>query len=137
MNAAPLILLLAVVNWSAWANEPSAPNNSASYKSYEGSWHTTNRKLDGSMQCEVKQVADEVWQGRFSGAWQGVPFDYTVSFTGPAADVRGTATIDGATYAWTGTMAESTFKGRFTGSRYAGHFELEEMKAAAAKSVRP
>src|SRR4051812_25608686 len=113
MRAAWLALLFAVLHCSVWANETFA-----SEKSYEGSWHTTNRKLDGTMQCDVKQVATETWQGRFHGAWQGVPFDYTVSFTGPATDVRGTATIDGATYIWTGTLTPSTFKGSFTGSRY-------------------
>jgi hypothetical protein len=128
MRAACLAILLLI------ANGLSGPNFAfARDKSYEGSWHTTNRKLDGTMQCDVKQVASETWQGRFHGVWQGVPFDYTVSFTGPAADVRGTATIDGATYNWTGTLSESTFKGRFTGSRYAGHFDLEEKRATTIR----
>ncbi|HEY2413262.1 MAG TPA: hypothetical protein VGI40_13515, partial [Pirellulaceae bacterium] len=63
---------------------------------YEGPWHTTNRKLDGTMTCAVKDLGDEKWSGRFYGQWQGVPFDYTVAFSGPPEKLQGKATIDGA-----------------------------------------
>lgn len=100
---------------------------------FEGPWHTTNRKLDGIMTCEVKDLGAEKWQGRFHGVWQGVPFDYTVNFEGPPSKLRGTAQIDGADYQWTGSMgreatAESParFKGSFGGTRYTGYFDLKE-----------
>ena len=100
---------------------------------FEGPWHTTNRKLDGIMTCEVQDLGDEKWQGRFHGVWQGVPFDYTVNFEGPPTKLRGTAQIDGADYQWTGSMgreatAESParFKGSFGGTRYTGYFDLKE-----------
>jgi hypothetical protein len=94
---------------------------------YQGQWRTTNRKLDGEMTCVVTSLGDEKWQGRFYGVWQGTPFDYVVKFSGPPSDLRGTATIDGASYTWTGQMttdAQPSFKGKFGGSRYAGFFEL-------------
>lgn len=33
---------------------------------YEGVWHTTNRKLDGTMTCVVTDLGLEKWRGRFS-----------------------------------------------------------------------
>jgi hypothetical protein len=96
---------------------------------YEGTWKTTNRKLDGTMKCVVTPLASDRWQGRFYGIWQGVPFDYTVAFTGKPDDLRGTATIDHAHYDWTGSFSDEnprTFKGTFGGTRYAGYFNLQE-----------
>jgi hypothetical protein len=102
---------------------------------YVGSWKTTNRKLDGLMTCAIKDLGEDKWQGRFYGVWQGIPFDYTVAFTGPRSDLHGTATIDGASYIWTGNItsqAPAVFKGTFGGSRYAGSFELKEKPAQVA-----
>lgn len=90
---------------------------------FEGPWKTTNRKLDGIMTSVVKDLGDERWEGRFYGVWQGVKFDYTVAFTGPESDLRGTATIDGAHYDWKGSFDRKSggrFQGSFTGSRYEG-----------------
>jgi len=106
---------------------------------YEGPWNTTNRKLDGIMTGEVTRTGDEKWQGRFHGIWQGVDFDHTVVFTGPPSDLRGTATIDGAHYDWTGEMILGTakspgrFKGKFGGERYAGYFDLKAKPRAQAR----
>ena len=96
---------------------------------FEGPWRTTNRRLDGIMKCVVTPVGREKWQGRFYGVWQGTPFDYTVNFSGPPSKLRGTATIDGADYSWTGVMSEESprsFQGTFGGSRYMGSFEMKE-----------
>src|SRR3954467_12347748 len=86
---------------------------------YEGPWHTTNRKLDGPMTCAVKDLGDNKWSGRFYGIWQGVPFDYTVSFSGFPDKLQGKATIGGADYIWSGVFdsEEGRFKGQFGGSR--------------------
>ena len=95
---------------------------------YEGVWRTTNRKLDGIMTCAVTDFGDGNWQGRFYGVWQGVKYDYTVTFAGPPNDLRGKATIDGAHYDWKGEISEDvpgTFKGTFGGTRYTGFFELK------------
>ena len=96
---------------------------------YEGQWHTTNRKLDGTMTCVVTDLGNENWQGHFVGQWQGMPFDYTVKFSGPPSNLHGTATIDGADYSWTGEMGQDSqgwFKATFTGNRYLGNFDLKE-----------
>jgi len=100
---------------------------------FEGPWRTTNRKLDGIMTCHVTRLAEEKWEGRFFGIWQGVDFDYTVTFTGPPSDLRGTATIDHADYDWTGKMesgdtsqaSPDRFKATFGGTRYAGYFDMK------------
>jgi hypothetical protein len=101
---------------------------------YEGTWNTTNRKLDGRMTCVVTDLGEEKWAGRFYGVWQGVAFDYPVTFQGPADKLRGTAVIDGASYNWTGeitTEPPMSFEGKFGGSRYAGYFKLREKKSIA------
>ncbi len=106
---------------------------------YTGVWKTTNRRLDGAMTCVVKEIGPEKWQGRFHGIWQGVPFDYTVPFSGPPSNLQGTATIDGASYAWKGSIAPAdsadpasppAFKATFTGNRYLGAFDLVKKPAA-------
>lgn len=100
--------------------------------SYVGSWHTTNRKLDGIMTCAVTDLGDEKWQGRFYGVWQGVAFDYVVTFTGPRSALRGKAQIDGADYTWTGELTSTAFKGTFGGNRYVGSFDLARKPAKTA-----
>jgi hypothetical protein len=99
---------------------------------YEGTWHTTNRKLDGTMTCAVTDLGGEKWQGRFYGVWQGVAFDYVVTFTGPRSALRGKAQIDGADYTWTGDLTSTAFKGTFGGNRYAGSFDLARKPARTA-----
>lgn len=101
---------------------------------YEGTWHTTNRKLEGTMTCAVKDLGDNKWNGRFYGTWQGVPFDYTVPFTGSPEKLQGKATIDGADYIWSGSFnpEDSRFKGQFGGNRYSGYFDLAKKQPAAA-----
>jgi hypothetical protein len=93
---------------------------------YEGTWVTTNRRLDGTLTCVVTDLGDNNWRGHFSGAWHGREFSYTVKFSGPPDRLHGQAVIDGADYEWTGAMkgAPGTFKGKFTGSRYTGYFTL-------------
>src|SRR5262245_41165369 len=100
---------------------------------YEGTWHTTNRKLDGTLSCVVTELSAGDWRGRFVGTWQGAPFDYTVTFTGPPVDLHGRAKIDGADYTWTGQITSDVpraLKGSFGGSRYTGYFDLKEKKGA-------
>jgi len=104
---------------------------------YQGTWKTTNRKLDGTMTCVVTPVASEKWKGRFYGTWQGVDFDYTVDMLGPPDKLHGTATIDGAAYEWKGWMKGDTFKTNFGGDRYTGSFELQKKKKSAAPAVTP
>ncbi len=95
---------------------------------YEGTWLTTNRKLDGTMTCVVTNLGGQKWAGTFSGVWEGVPFSYKVQFSGPPEKVRGQAQINGAFYEWTGEMDQASagrFRGQFRGSRYLGSFSLK------------
>lgn len=119
-----LFLLLVFSLWSVTA--------SAADMFYEGSWNTVkNRKLDGTMKCDVTSVGKEKWEGRFYGVWQGVSFEYKINFSGHESNLRGTATIDGASYEWKGQMAQESpgwFKGTFTGSRYDGSFDLQGIR---------
>jgi hypothetical protein len=96
---------------------------------YEGTWLTTNRKLDGPITCVVTDVGDNNWRGHFYGVWQGVEFSYKVNFTVPPERLRGKAVIDGANYEWTGEMCQGAagrFKGTFWGDRYFGSFTLRQ-----------
>ena len=95
---------------------------------YEGTWVTTNRKLDGTMTAVITPIGEEKWRGRFYGVWQGVDFDYTVEFAGPPDKLTGAARIDGAKYQWSGAMSKQPsgwLKGSFDGDRYIGSFELK------------
>jgi hypothetical protein len=91
---------------------------------YEGTWVTTNRPLEGTLQCTVTKLGDDKWRGDFTGEWQRQKFSYTVEFSGPPEKLTGKATIDGASYDWTGKMTEKEFTGKFGGSRYEGSFHL-------------
>lgn len=100
---------------------------------YEGTWRTTNRRLNGRMTCIVRELDDDRWNGHFYGIWQGVSFSYRVDFRGPPDKLSGKAQIDGADYVWTGSIKPGTpaaFHGSFDGSRYRGDFQL------AQKSVK-
>lgn len=105
---------------------------------FVGPWKTTNRKLDGIMTAVIKPLGPDQWQGRFHGVWQGVPFDYTVTFDGPESSLKGKAVIDHADYTWTGSIKDGSpavLKGTFGGSRYTGHFALKETKKEPAATV--
>lgn len=96
---------------------------------YQGTWVTTNRKLDGTMTCVVTDLGDNKWRGHFFGTWEGVRFSYEVNFSGPPEKLRGQAIIDGADYEWTGEMSNESpgwFKGKFWGNRYVGGFTLKQ-----------
>ncbi len=95
---------------------------------FEGTWNTTNRRLDGTMSCVVTDLGDNQWKGHFYGTWQGTPFSYQVKFSGPPDKLRGQAVIDGADYEWTGELTPSSFKGKFWGSRYLGSFSLKQKR---------
>jgi len=104
-------------------SSPSAQSDAE--RVYEGTWVTTNRRLDGTMTCVVTDLGDNQWRGHFSGVWQGVHFTYKVDFNGPPDNLRGRAVIDGADYEWTGEMGKD-FKATFTGNRYLGSFRLKQ-----------
>ncbi len=147
--------LLTLFAATAWAESPAAMSSLRPAQGdiskveglYVGPWVTTNpkKKLNGTSNCEVKQLAPARWQARFWGVWQQVPFDYTVDFTGgpvesssPAAaaqssdattySVTGTALIDGASYEWSGTLSPREFLIQYGGSRYEGHLELSRIQ---------
>lgn len=128
-----VVLGLCFLSCSYLAVSTSIPTALAVQQSeltYEGTWVTTNRKLDGRMTAVVSDLGGDKWSGRFYGVWQGVKFDYDVKFSGPPDQLRGKATIDGADYEWIGEMSKEspgTFKGRFTGNRYLGSFDLKQV----------
>ena len=92
---------------------------------YEGTWVTTNRRLDGPITCAVTELGGNRWRGHFYGTWQGVDYSYKVEFSGPPDKLRGVAQIDGADYEWTGAMRQGSFEGSFWGNRYVGSFTLK------------
>ena len=91
---------------------------------YEGPWYTGvtedgrrtgRRRLEGIMTCVVKSTGKDKWDGRFFGVWHGVKFSYDVKFTGKPNNLKGKATIDGASYTWEGKMAQES-PGWFNGT---------------------
>lgn len=97
---------------------------------YEGTWVTTNRPLDGVMTCELVDFGNERWSGHFYGEWQGAPYSYKVDISGPPERLQGKARIDGAHYDWTGAIDRKTgmFTATFGGERYFGSFNLKAKK---------
>lgn len=95
---------------------------------FEGTWLTKERRLDGRMTAVVKDLGGDQWSARFYGRWQGVDYDYTVKFAGKPDKLTGKATIDGARYDWKGSIDEKKFAGTFTGDRYNGSFDLSRKK---------
>lgn len=93
---------------------------------YTGTWVTTNRKLDGTMKCVLKNTGGRNWEGTFDGVWQGQYFKYTVKWEGIPSALKGKATIDGANYDWEGQLSENSFKATFGGNRYRGYFDLKK-----------
>jgi hypothetical protein len=93
---------------------------------YEGTWVTTNRKLDGTLSCVVTDLGNQQWRGQFTGEWRGTPFTYTVRFSGPPEKLHGTAVIDGADYDWTASIRDGRFKATFDGNRYVGGFDMKQ-----------
>lgn len=141
-----LLVLAIVFEFASRTNAGQSDQLVAKVAYYQGSWVTTNRKLDGTINCEVKQLSPDMWQGRFWGTWQHMPLDYTVQFgskstttahdrgrlvsiadnpLGDGVPVAGKATIDGAHYDWIGVLSPEEFDIQFTGSRYEGHLELK------------
>lgn len=120
MNKSLAVLFLLLFAASVEAAEPQ-------YR-FEGTWRTTNRRLDGDMKCDFNSIGKERWQARFYGVWQGVDFDYTVRFAGPPDDLQGEATIDNAYYKWRGRADQGSFSGNFTGDRYTGSFNLKRSR---------
>jgi hypothetical protein len=103
---------------------------------FKGPWKTTNRKLDGVMTSIVTPLADQQWDGRFFGSWQGIDFDYKVKFQGPPEHLQGVATIEGAEYEWRGRINGDLFRVNFGGDRYEGSFELKRTTLSAAQAIR-
>jgi len=103
---------------------------------YEGTWLTTNRKLDGTLTCVVTNLGGNRWHGHFYGTWEGVSFSYDVEFSGPPHQLHGTAKIDGAHYDWTGTMTQDSLQGQFGGDRYMGRFNLKQTRRTASHRGR-
>jgi hypothetical protein len=106
---------------------------------YEGTWLTTNRRLDGPITCVVTDLGDNKWRGHFYGVWQGQEFSYKVTFSGPPEKLRGRTVIDGANYEWTGEMSQGPrgqFNGTFWGNRYLGSFTLKQKPDAPSSPPR-
>ncbi|HVU88255.1 MAG TPA: hypothetical protein VHD36_13125 [Pirellulales bacterium] len=103
---------------------------------FAGPWKTTNRKLDGVMTAIITPEANQQWQGRFFGTWQGVDFDYRVRFQGSPDHLHGTAVIEGAEYQWRGRINGELFRVNFGGDRYEGNFELKRTRLPAALPAR-
>ena len=104
-------VFLSIGVWMATASLISAAEEFV----YDGSWNTTNRKLDGAMTCVATPLGQQEWSCHFFGTWQGASFDYTVSFLGPWDDLRGTALVDGANYDFRARVTRRRFPSQICG----------------------
>jgi hypothetical protein len=138
------LLAVGTVGFISAAEQPTLKTD---LQQYQGPWVTTNRKLNGTLNCLVQKIDSDKWRGRFWGVWEHVPMDYTVEFgrqdqtakdggrlvsigekaIADGIPITGKATIDGANYEWIGVMSPEEFDIQFTGSRYEGHLELKRV----------
>lgn len=96
---------------------------------FEGTWHTsTNKVLDGTMACDVKNIGPNKWNCHFTGVWQGVPFDYSADLSGPQSNLTGSTNIDGVPYAWAARINTREFRANFNSGRYIGTFDLKRVQ---------
>lgn len=99
---------------------------------YQGKWVTTNRSLDGIMDCKVKfsgktANGDVILLCDFSGVWQGVSFQYDAKCKGTREKLIGSAVIDGAPYSFAASISNNEFNCNFNG-RYLGSFKMKRMR---------
>jgi hypothetical protein len=98
---------------------------------YHGTWVTTNRPLNGTMTCVLTPTAKHQYKGRFYGVWMGEYFDYTVNFSGPINNLKGSVpperAISGGIYEWAGWVTKDQMRANFAGTYY-GSFDLKRMK---------
>ncbi len=120
-----ILMIMALLG--AWIAADALAQGQDPMYTYKGKWVTTNRRLNGIQTCNVTWLGGEKWKGRFHGTWMGIKYDYTVDFKGKPDNVTGTATIDGASYNWKGTISPEKFKATFTGSRYTGYFDMDRV----------
>lgn len=97
---------------------------------FHGSWKADNRPIDGPMSCDFTTLGNNKYKAKFYGVWQGVPFEYNVTFSGPPDKLKGTATVDHVPYTWTGSADAENFSGSYTSHRYQGSFAMKGGKKA-------
>lgn len=95
---------------------------------FQGSWRADNRPIDGPMSCDFKTLGNNKYKAKFYGIWQGVPFEYNVTFSGTPDKLKGTATVDHVPYTWEGSADTDNFRGSYTSYRYHGSFTLKKAK---------
>ena len=106
----------------------AAVGQDAEVKGYHGQWIDDGHKLDGEMTAGVLEGKTKR-RARFTGVFDGVPFDHQVDFGGSADKLVGAATINGAKYLWQGTITAEVFKATFTSNRgHRGTFELKRVQ---------
>lgn len=97
----------------------------AAAQKFEGPWITPSYR--GILKCDLTDLGKDKkgvqrWKGRFYGYWQGINYSYNVQWTGPANKMKGTATIDGRPYTWTGKILKKKTKSRGTVEEFTGEF---------------
>jgi hypothetical protein len=103
-------------------------------RTWEGTWNNRKYGTKGPLKCVASEIKPGEWKGKFTGTFQGDPFDYEATFTSKEGrnqqlDLAGKATIRGHRYEWTGVMGGTTLRGKYKSSvGYFGEFVLKESR---------
>ncbi len=103
-------------------------------RTWEGTWNNRKYGTKGPLKCVASEIKPGEWKGKFTGTFQGDPFDYEATFTAKQGrneqlDLAGKATIRGHRYEWTGLIKGTALRGKYTSSvGYFGEFVLKESR---------
>ncbi len=119
-----LIPMLALMCLPAVAAEPDGGN-----ASWQGTWKNFKFKSSGPIACKAVAIAENTWEGKFTGLFHGDPFEYTITFQAiekqGVTNLQGAAKLDGDRYEWVGQVEGAAFRGKFRSLKgYYGEFNM-------------
>ena len=110
----------------------SATLAAESKRTWEGKWNNKKYGTSGPLKCVANEVSPGKWEAKFTGTFQGDPFEYKAKFDSKpgksdSAVLSGKATIRGHRYQWKGSLKGGTLIGDYNSSvGYHGRFQMRE-----------
>jgi hypothetical protein len=116
VGSAAGILCLAVLAKSS--SVTSVTGVQVTTRTWEGTWNNLKHTSDGPLKCVATEVESGLWEGTFTGVFQGDPFTYDATFQARPGrqgtfNLSGTSIIRDHEYQWTGMMRGQELRGRY------------------------
>lgn len=128
-----ILLVMSVVMLAAGAAR-AAEEETASPKTWEGTWMNRKYNTTGPLRCEARVKDDATAEATFSGTFMRDPFKYDITVATKQErnqmTLTGTAQLDGDRYEWSGYVRGKVLYGQFRSLKgHNGEFRLEEVAA--------